>query len=79
MRYVNIVVAASATIGILLVGSFVLPAFGQSAGPKTYYVDGAGPGAADTKTFVVDVSQILEKGKIERDLPLEPGAFASPW
>lgn len=33
----------------------------------------AGPGAADTKTFVVDVALILEKGKIDRDLPLEPG------
>jgi acetyl esterase/lipase len=48
MRYVNIVVAASATIGILLVGSFVLPAFGQSAGPKTYYVDASAKGAADS-------------------------------
>ena len=33
----------------------------------------AGPGAADTKTFVVDVAQILEKGKIDRDVTLEPG------
>jgi len=32
-----------------------------------------GPGAMDTKTYVVDVAQILEKGKIDRDLPLEPG------
>ena len=32
-----------------------------------------GPGVADTKTYVVDVAQILEKGKIERDVTLEPG------
>jgi acetyl esterase/lipase len=44
MRCVNTVV----TIGILLAAGFALPAFGQSAGPKAYYVDGAGPGAADT-------------------------------
>lgn len=31
-----------------------------------------GPGASD-QTFVVDVAQILEKGKTEKDLPLEPG------
>jgi protein involved in polysaccharide export with SLBB domain len=33
----------------------------------------AGPGEADNKTFVVDVALILDKGKIDRDLPLEPG------
>jgi protein involved in polysaccharide export with SLBB domain len=32
-----------------------------------------GPGEADNKTFVVDVAQILDKGKTDRDLPLEPG------
>jgi len=32
-----------------------------------------GPGATDTKTYLVDVAQILEKGKIDRDLPMEPG------
>jgi protein involved in polysaccharide export with SLBB domain len=32
-----------------------------------------GPGEAGNKTFVVDVAQILDKGKIERDLALEPG------
>jgi len=33
----------------------------------------SGPPQADNKTFVVDVSQVFEKGKTERDLPLEPG------
>jgi hypothetical protein len=33
----------------------------------------AGPGDAGNRTFVVDVAQILDKGKIDRDLPLEPG------
>jgi polysaccharide biosynthesis/export protein len=33
----------------------------------------AGPGEADNKTFVVDVAAILEKGKTDRDIPLEPG------
>jgi protein involved in polysaccharide export with SLBB domain len=33
----------------------------------------AGPGVTDTRTFVVDVALILDKGKIERDLALEPG------
>jgi protein involved in polysaccharide export with SLBB domain len=33
----------------------------------------SGPGEADNKTFVVDVAQILDKGKTDRDLPLEPG------
>jgi len=33
----------------------------------------SGPNDSDTKTFVVDAAQILEKGKTERDLPLEPG------
>src|SRR6266498_2481558 len=33
----------------------------------------AGPTEADNKTFVVDVSQVFEKCKTERDLPLEPG------
>jgi protein involved in polysaccharide export with SLBB domain len=28
---------------------------------------------AESKTFLVDVAQILDKGKTERDLPLEPG------
>jgi polysaccharide biosynthesis/export protein len=32
-----------------------------------------GPGEADNKTFVVDVALILEKGKTDRDLTLEPG------
>jgi polysaccharide export outer membrane protein len=32
-----------------------------------------GSGERATKTFVVDVAQILEKGKTEGDLPLEPG------
>jgi protein involved in polysaccharide export with SLBB domain len=31
-----------------------------------------GPGAGD-QTFVIDVAQILDKGKTDRDLPLEPG------
>jgi hypothetical protein len=44
MRSVNIVVA----IGILLVVGLAMPAFGQSAGPKTYYVDGTAAGAADS-------------------------------
>jgi hypothetical protein len=48
MRGVNIVVAAGAVISILLVVDFAMPAFGQSAGPKSYYVDGAGPGGADS-------------------------------
>jgi polysaccharide export outer membrane protein len=30
-------------------------------------------GEADKKTFVVDVGDILDKGRIEKDLPLEPG------
>jgi len=33
----------------------------------------SGPNDSDTKTFVVDAAQILEKGKTERDLTLEPG------
>jgi polysaccharide biosynthesis/export protein len=33
----------------------------------------SGPNDSDTKTIVVDAAQILEKGKTERDLPLEPG------
>ena len=32
----------------------------------------AGAGPSDNKTIVVDVSQILEKGKLQYDLPLEP-------
>ena len=37
---------------------------------------GSGAGAdAEKRTFVVDVGEILEKGKVERDLPLEPGDF----
>ncbi len=32
-----------------------------------------GPGERDTKTFVVDVAQILEKGQTAGDVPLEPG------
>jgi protein involved in polysaccharide export with SLBB domain len=32
-----------------------------------------GPGEHDTKTFVVDVAQILEKGQTAGDVPLEPG------
>ncbi len=32
-----------------------------------------GSGEADKKTFVVDVGDILDKGRIEKDLPLEPG------
>jgi polysaccharide export outer membrane protein len=32
-----------------------------------------GPGERDTKTFVVDVAQILEKGQTAGDMPLEPG------
>jgi len=32
-----------------------------------------GSGEKDKKTFVVDVGQIFDKGKTERDLPLEPG------
>lgn len=32
-----------------------------------------GSDVADKKTFIVDVSQILEKGKTEDDLPLLPG------
>ncbi len=30
-------------------------------------------GAADKQSFVVDVGQIFDKGKMENDLPLEPG------
>jgi polysaccharide export outer membrane protein len=33
----------------------------------------AGPGEKDNQTFVVDVAQILEKGKTDRDVTLEPG------
>jgi polysaccharide export outer membrane protein len=33
----------------------------------------AGPGATDKRTFIVDVSKILEKGETEGDLPLLPG------
>jgi polysaccharide export outer membrane protein len=32
-----------------------------------------GPGTADKQTFIVDVSQILEKGQTQSDLPLLPG------
>ncbi|MHC1765417.1 MAG: polysaccharide biosynthesis/export family protein [Verrucomicrobiia bacterium] len=34
---------------------------------------GTGPGETDKKTFIVDVGEILEKGRVERDLVLEPG------
>jgi acetyl esterase/lipase len=44
----NILVAAGAAIGILLVVGLALPALGQTSGPKSYYVDGAGAGAADS-------------------------------
>jgi protein involved in polysaccharide export with SLBB domain len=32
-----------------------------------------GPGENDNKIFVVDVAEILERGKTEKDLKLEPG------
>jgi len=32
-----------------------------------------GPGEGDNKIFVVDVAEILERGKTEKDLKLEPG------
>src|SRR5690349_16151909 len=32
-----------------------------------------GPGDHDTRTFVIDVAQILEKGQTAGDMPLEPG------
>lgn len=32
-----------------------------------------GAGSSKTKTLVVDVAQVIDKGKTERDLPLEPG------
>jgi polysaccharide export outer membrane protein len=32
-----------------------------------------GSGASDKQTFIVDVGQIFDKGKTEKDLPLEPG------
>jgi len=32
-----------------------------------------GPGQSDNKIFVVDVAEILERGKTEKDLKLEPG------
>jgi len=32
-----------------------------------------GSSESDNKTFLVDVAQVFEKGKTERDLPLEPG------
>ena len=32
-----------------------------------------GPDERDTKTFVVDVARILEKGQTAGDMPLEPG------
>lgn len=49
--------------------------FGEYANKKNVKVTrkGAGPGDADKKTFVVDVEEILEKGRVERDLVLEPG------
>jgi protein involved in polysaccharide export with SLBB domain len=31
------------------------------------------PGDTEKKTFVVDVAKIFDEGKVERDLPLEPG------
>ena len=33
----------------------------------------AEPGSSETKTLVVDVAQMFDKGKTESDLPLEPG------
>lgn len=33
----------------------------------------AGDRSSKTKTLVVDVAQVIDKGKTERDLPLEPG------
>lgn len=33
----------------------------------------AGPDRRDEQTFTVDVSEILEKGKMAKDLPLQPG------
>lgn len=33
----------------------------------------AGAGSSGTKTLVINVAQVIDKGKTERDLPLEPG------
>jgi polysaccharide export outer membrane protein len=33
----------------------------------------AGPGVTDNQIFVVDVAQILDKGKLDHDVALEPG------
>jgi protein involved in polysaccharide export with SLBB domain len=35
----------------------------------------SGSGSKTDQTFIVDVAQILEKGKTDLDLPLEPGDF----
>jgi polysaccharide biosynthesis/export protein len=32
-----------------------------------------GPGEGDTKIFVVDVAEVLERGKTDKDMKLEPG------
>ena len=34
--------------------------------------DSAGPGAK-TRTFVVDLAEVLEKGRADRDVELQPG------
>ena len=33
----------------------------------------AGAGDADSKTFIVDVTEIYEKGRTDKDIPLESG------
>lgn len=48
--------------------------FAEYANKRTVKVTRAGAaGEADKQTFVRDVGEIFEKGKVELDLPLEPG------
>jgi polysaccharide export outer membrane protein len=47
--------------------------FTDFADKRHVQVTRKGAGAADKQSFVVDVGQIFDQGKIERDLTLEPG------
>jgi polysaccharide export outer membrane protein len=47
--------------------------FNDFADKKSVKVTRKGGSGESDKTFVVDVTQVLEKGKTERDLTLEPG------
>jgi len=60
---------------ILTIGKAILRAggFTDYADKKNVKITRKGSGGHDTKTMIVDVDQIFEKGKTEKDLALEPG------